>query len=87
MPLRDVLLVEFPEALLPLLVHNNVDPGDGLANDPQIPCVVRLPTTHFQFFHNFQHNLSDFLDFSENQNKTRTEIYGRYELDTRETSH
>ena len=29
-------LVEFPEVLLLLLVHDNVDPGDGLAHDPDL---------------------------------------------------
>ena len=75
MPLRAVLLVEFPEALLPLLVHNNVDPGDGLANDPQIPCVCLLQT--FNFFTTFDTICLIFLDLPENQNKSRTEIYGR----------
>ena len=49
MPLRDVLLVEFPEALLPPLVHNNVDPGDGLADDLQIPCAYYTLVFFFIF--------------------------------------
>ena len=34
----DVLLalVELPQVLLLLLVHNNVDPGDGLAHDADL---------------------------------------------------
>ena len=29
-------LVELPQVLLLLLVHHNVDPGDGLAHDPDL---------------------------------------------------
>ena len=39
-------LVQLPEVLLLLLVHDNVDPGDGLANDADLGELGSGATSH-----------------------------------------